>query len=236
MGLRKTIFGRQKIKPNTFIGGVAATINTPALIASKLGISVSRIKGFSIVGNDIQFAITGGNYIIPQSAFRTNADITYYNDAGGLVTRLNPHAFGSTSKFISCNFPKLLTLEGNGSGGGPFNHSAIIDVDLPECTLFNGGHHFDSCYSLKTVNLPKLTNMGNGGYYIFRDCKALNSVYAPLCTKIGATLNYDAIFQNIKTGCSITINNALQTSNLGTLDGDLQYAINSRGAIVNYAI
>lgn len=43
MGLRKTIFGRKKLRANTFIGGVADTINTPALIASRLGISVARI-------------------------------------------------------------------------------------------------------------------------------------------------------------------------------------------------
>jgi len=62
--LQNTVFGRQKAAVNTYIGGVSATINTPALLASTLGISASRIKLFSTIGSDIQCAIIGGSYSI----------------------------------------------------------------------------------------------------------------------------------------------------------------------------
>jgi len=231
--LQNTIFGNNKYRANTFIGGVASTLNTPELVAAKLRLPIARIKSFSIIGNDIQFMVIG-TYSIASSTFASDSNITYFDDKNGLVTQLYPSAFGSTLNFRWCNFPKLLVLQGNGSGAGPFNHSGIINISLPECTTFSGGHHFDYCYSLKTVNVPKLTNMGSGGYYIFRDCTSLESIYAPVCTKIGATLNQDAIFQNIKTGCIINVHSSMATVNAGAPDGDLVSAVSFRKAIINY--
>ena len=75
--LKKFYFGKQKLKPNTFIGGVSATLNTPALVATRLGISVSRIKAFKIVGENIEFAVVGGSYEIPNSAFSGNTNLTF---------------------------------------------------------------------------------------------------------------------------------------------------------------
>ena len=42
--LKKFYFGKQKAKVNTYIGGIGGTINTPALLASKLGISETLVK------------------------------------------------------------------------------------------------------------------------------------------------------------------------------------------------
>ena len=42
--LKKFYFGKSKYKPNTFIGGVSATLNTSALVANKLGISVVELR------------------------------------------------------------------------------------------------------------------------------------------------------------------------------------------------
>ena len=57
--LKKFYFGKQKAKVNTFIGGIGGTINTPALLAAKLGIDKNRIKLFKVTGVDVECAIVG---------------------------------------------------------------------------------------------------------------------------------------------------------------------------------
>lgn len=57
--LQNTVFGKQKVKLNTFIGGVGSTLNTPALLAARLGVTVSRISLFRIIGTNVECAITG---------------------------------------------------------------------------------------------------------------------------------------------------------------------------------
>ncbi|MDY0990262.1 fibronectin type III domain-containing protein [Flavobacterium sp. CFBP9031] len=57
--LQNTVFGKQKVKLNTFIGGVGRTLNTPALLASKLGITANRITLFRVTGTNVECAITG---------------------------------------------------------------------------------------------------------------------------------------------------------------------------------
>lgn len=77
--------------PNTFIGGVSATISTRAILASTLSIDVSRISGFTIVGSDIECKIKG-TYVVP-AGFATINPVTYYNDTYGLVTSAIGDAF-----------------------------------------------------------------------------------------------------------------------------------------------
>lgn len=88
--LQNTVFGKSNYKANTFIGGVASTINTPSLAAAKLGISSSRIKLFQIVGNDIKFAVTDGSYILPQNFMGDVSALTYFIDLKGFITSNAP--------------------------------------------------------------------------------------------------------------------------------------------------
>lgn len=67
--------------PNTFIGGIGATITTAQILATKLGISVNYIKNFALKGLDVEFYI-GVNYKV-SSVFNMQTQltgITYYID------------------------------------------------------------------------------------------------------------------------------------------------------------
>ena len=110
--LKRFYFGKQKVKANTYIGGIGGTINTPALLASKLGISENRIKLFKVTGVDVECAIIGGSYNIPNSCWANNLQITYYRDEAGLVSVVKQSAFANIgTQFKSFYFPKATKIE-----------------------------------------------------------------------------------------------------------------------------
>lgn len=92
---------------NTFIGGVASTIYTPALLSLKISIDVSRISLFSILGSDIQCRITG-SYVCP--SWLNDVNITSYDDRDGLVTDFV--SFSGTTNYLYLNFPGIINLTG----------------------------------------------------------------------------------------------------------------------------
>ncbi|WP_422389328.1 leucine-rich repeat protein [Flavobacterium ginsenosidimutans] len=141
MGLRKTIFGRQKVKSNTFIGGVASTLNTPALIASKLGLNASQIKNFTVVGNDIHFSINV-SYQIPSNAFNGNNNITYYNDSEGYVNSIGTRSFYSCISITSVKFD---------------NATSIFDSAFYNCT------------SITSYSFPKVTTIDSHIYILHKE-------------------------------------------------------------------
>lgn len=156
-GLKKYYFGKSKYKPNTFIGGVSATLNTPALVASKLGISVSRIKAFSIIRSDIQFAVIGGSYSMPNSCWKNDTTITYYDDRSGLCTTLIDQSFRSNPNLTFVNFPKLTTINNYN-----FEGSALAGtIDFPMVTTAVGAYLFKNMVGgAVTINLPNTTSIG----------------------------------------------------------------------------
>ena len=110
--LKKFYFGKQKAKVNTYIGGIGGTINTPALLAARLEISVNRIKLFKVTGVDVECAIIGGSYNIPISCWANNLQITYYRDEAGLVSVVGQQAFANIgTQFKSFYFPKATKIE-----------------------------------------------------------------------------------------------------------------------------
>ena len=346
----KKILMKSGIKPNTFIGGVGATINTPALLATKLGIAVSRIKAFKVVGSDIECAIIG-NYNIPSSAFSGNSTgITSYNDVEGKVLVLNNSSFANNTNIVSVIFPNCTTINsvnpstrvfggctslttvtmpnvtslGFGSfwgcvGGIAFNFPLVTSIpsmcfygasgtftsfdsvvslesnaflscnvsgslNFPICTTMSGVSTFNECTAssiylpqlitisnadgrtfkkarnISSLYLPELTTWG-GSYvgntaegtffqctsltsfsapkltgfqmgYAFNRCSAITLINIPKCILLGVSNANNNVFFNMKSGCVINVNVALQTAN----DGDLVYAISARGATVNYEI
>jgi len=128
---------------NTEIGGVAATISTPALLAAKLGISVGNISNFSIVGSDIKCKITG-SYAIPANAFQTTPN-TFYNDIDGLVTSLGAESFkNNTLKWV---YFKNCTSVGSGcfsDGSGNVRDFVYI----PNCTNLGGTSGDNSVFAI----------------------------------------------------------------------------------------
>lgn len=270
----KTVFGRSKYKPNTFIGGMAASLYTPQLVATALGISVSRIKVFSVIGSDIQFAVSGGSYVASCVFYGTN--LTYFKDNEGLITSLNGlypfrntqateillpnlltitshHSLSENSKLVRLFAPKLKTA----SHSVMYSCPLLTDIDLSSIETLGGGTgDFSSDTSLVTLNLPKLISaqyqlcLGNtklkfftssvqrfNNVQNFMNCTSIELIDIPKCVQLGSSPAVNANnFINIKLGCVINVNVFLQTCNAGTPDADLQYAITSRGAIVNYII
>lgn len=165
MGLRKTIFGCQNFKANTFIGGVSASIGTAAALATKLQISTGRISNFKVVGNDIQCKISGGIYAIPGNCFRDDSTITYYNDSKGLVTNILAQGFRSCVNLTYVNFPNVTVLESYVFEGAKL--SGVID--FPKLTNV-GTNVLVSMTGLCTINMPVVTKLGgNTLFYISTD-------------------------------------------------------------------
>ncbi|KLT67808.1 leucine-rich repeat domain-containing protein [Flavobacterium sp. ABG] len=150
--LQNTIFGSAKNKANTFIGGVSATLNTPALIASKLKININRIELFSIVGNDIQLLITGGNYEIPASAF-VNSTLTYYDDRSGLILSILGNSFQGCTNLTFINLPNLTTISGFFTFQGC---TSITTYNFPNLTSLTNSYTFDTNTSLTSFSAPNL--------------------------------------------------------------------------------
>lgn len=154
MRVRKTIFGRQKTKPNTFIGGVAASLNTASLVASKLGISSSRIKEFKIIGSNIEFEITGGSYSVPSNAFFNDTTITYYADQKGLVVAMGSYAYYGCTSLNAVLFDGLVSV-----GNYSLYFTGLTSLSLPSLTGGFTTSPFSSNTSLSSFSAPLLTNV-----------------------------------------------------------------------------
>lgn len=201
-------------EPNTFIGGVSATINTPALLATKLAISVSRISNFQISGANISCRISG-SYAIPLGCFggiiatNNNAGIRSYLD-GGLVTSISSGAFYSNQQQMliqNIEFENVLTV-GDYAFFGVGQRSFIKTIILKNCTSFLAGQN--------CANLPYL-----------------ESCYIPRVTTLGATVGNNNVFIGVTSKLTIYAHPSLATNNAGAPDGDLQAAI-ALGATVRY--
>lgn len=75
---------------NTFIGGVASTIYTEDLVASRFkkypdgtNITPSHISKFKIIGNDIQFRISVDYSLVNYAFSQSGSTITYFKDTEG---------------------------------------------------------------------------------------------------------------------------------------------------------
>lgn len=209
-------FGKNRIgAPNTFIGGVGGTINTPALLAGKLGVSESQISNFSVIGSDVQCRITGsygslGTWFSGDNSNNNNAGITYFLDSNSLVTSLKSFAFyaGQQQMLIKIiKFDNCATI-GASCFSGETQLSYIEDIILPNCTSSTGNSHFHTLPFLKIVYIPRMTNLGTSS-------------------------GDNNVFFGIPSGVNIYAHPSLSTNNGGSPDGDLAYAI-SRGCTVAY--
>ncbi len=147
------------IKPNTFIGGVGATINTPALLATKLGITVSRIKGFKVAGLDVQCAIVG-TYSIPFNTFLGNTQLNKYIDLDGLVTTIGNSAFnGCTSLVGDLVFNSLIDL-----GNAAFFGTKITGFTANNVTTIQV-NAFYNCTFLVSISFNNVTTIQLNAFY-----------------------------------------------------------------------
>jgi hypothetical protein len=203
--LKKYVFGRSKgVLLNTFIGGVASTINTASLLATKLQISTSRITSFLAVGSDIECNISG-SYEIPDNCFReTGNNIVYYDDRSGLVSILNSECFS-----------------------GSLGTNTLQFVNFPNATSINQAFNFTNL--LKKIEFPNCTSVLGS---VFNNSN-IEIAYFPRCNVLGSTSGNNNVFLNSTKLKTIYVNQFLQTNNNGQPDGDLSFAI-SQGIIVRY--
>lgn len=183
------------LSTNTEIGGVASTISTPALLATKLGIDASRITNFAIVGSDIKCTITG-SYSATTNYFYNDANITYFRDADGLVIAVAPSSMfqGNASEYCTVlDFKNLLAL------------------GTDSCRNSNYTHYW----------FKSATTIANNSFSANLFAKVID---IRNCTTLGSSSANNAVFE-VSYGCRIYANSFLATNNGGSPDGDLTSAI-----------
>jgi len=180
-------YGKSRsLPPNTFIGGVSATITTRQLLATKLGISLSRVTSFAIDVNDIECNISGGTYGIPLNCFNGNA-ITFYDDQDGLVTSIGGRGFYNCASLTSIKLDSVLTI----ANSAFYGCTAITSYVFPSVTSIESiGNTVDGTFNanqnLITFNAPNLTEItGNASSRLFYNCANLVSFIAP---QLGGTI------------------------------------------------
>lgn len=195
--------------PNTFIGGMASTIYTPALLASKLAIDMSRISVFSIVGSDIKCRITG-SYAIPDGAstfgFQSGYSNTYYTDADYLVSAVGNNSFYAQD----------------------LNVSNYGDIDFKNC-LSVGASGLQRTVSNKIL-LRNATTIGAGG---LASCAKCLCYYIPVAINLGTGVTDASVFTGILSGAIIYAHPSMATCNSGGVHASLAAAITA-GAVVRY--
>ncbi|KOP39226.1 hypothetical protein DBB36_02125 [Flavobacterium sp. WLB] len=229
--LQNTVFGKSNYKINTYIGGIGSIINTPALLAAKLGIAANRIKLFRIINTDVECAITGGSYTLPALLFSTDTTVTYFNDKNGLVISSGYRIFRTAVNLKSVNFPSLTTLLDES-----FLGSGLEELILPKLTSWTGNYCGCRIMSyLKIFKAPLLENfVFNSSDEIFQHLPLLTNIVTPNLKKLGRTTGRDSAVWGGTTRPSnikFIVNPFMQTSDSGNVEGDLLFLTTSGGTV-----
>ena len=92
--------------------------------------------------------------------------------------------FYNTNALKNIDFPQTLTAISESA----FDHSGLVEVILPQNLTTLGYRAFGYCTSVKYIELPVKSDLannsynGNGYYYSFYDCTALEKVVCPSAT------------------------------------------------------
>lgn len=203
------------LSTNTEIGGVSATISTPALLASKLGISVGAISNFTIVGSDIKCRITG-SYAIPATAFSyIGTPCTYYTDTDKLVNYVSAAAFYLTGVAGECNFENATTVENDALRTTNFTKFLLKNATSIGNNCFHSSNKSDEYY------IPNCTSLGStaGNNDVFQGMKFGAIIYAnpALATNNGGAPDGDIAYA-ITQGATIRyVTNFTVPSSITTL-------------------
>lgn len=229
--IQNTIFGKSNYKVNTYIGGIGDTINTPALLATKLGISSNRIKMFRILDNNIECAIIGGTYSLPNNSW-LNSNITYFIDEKNLAVTDESRVFRSATLLQKIKLNGL-----RNTGDESFTNTNLAEISLPNVTNLKGRYgSFRINPKLKRIILPE-ASYSEWSFSGMDGCPSLEIVYIPklavLRSGSSAALN-NFVFSSNKIGFKIYASLLAQTSYFGAVDKDIAWAIANRSAIVRY--
>ncbi len=148
---------------NTEIGGVSGTISTPALLATKLGISVGNISNFTVVGSDVKCRITG-NYALT-GFFDSN--ITFFNDADGLCTSIPNGAFYNTP-LVNLYMKNCTSIQNNCFDQNVYKFQTLKTLYIPNCTSFGTSAENNNLFrsNISTCKIyahPSMSTINGGG-------------------------------------------------------------------------
>jgi len=214
---------------NTLIGGIGATINSPALLAEKLSITSSSITNFEIIGNNINCRITD-NYSINIAAFKDDVNITYYEDLENKCKAIANAAFQFTLNLERVIFNGVTLLE-----GVVFSFSEKLKhISFLNLITISGAYVFNETL-LEELYFPNLIDCATQAFAQGNlvPKSHYKDIFMPKCTNLGADNQNNEVFFKVPIGVRIYVNSILSSNNNGSPDGDLQEAINN-GAIVNY--
>ena len=192
--------------PNTFIGGVGASLLPSASdLAIKLeGISTSDILEYNIDNNNNVSCYIPKPYNIRGNTFRQEPTLTYYIDSGNKLINIGTtltasndfNFFGSAQfGFLFGNFTEVI-------GRQSLQGTATTYFDMPFLT-FIGSRDFirNNCF----FYFPKVSQVTTQAF---------------------------VAFGNSHSGSILYLNNFLQTSNNGGINAEIQAYINAGGTVV----
>jgi hypothetical protein len=200
------------IVENTFIGGVASSLYTAQLLATKLAIDVSRITAFSVLGSDIKCKITG-SYVSAQ--WLSNSLLTYYYDNDNLMTSIGSSAFGKCPNFLDFKFDGVVSL-----GDFCFEDSNKEVLSFPNVTS-TGQYVFFNAKS-KSFHLPRCANLGGSASYnnVFNGVPVAGTlIYAhpSLQTNNAGGVDGDLVGRTVRYVTNFTAPNPVTTLASGTI-------------------
>lgn len=205
---RRVLRGLAK-KHNTFIGGVASTVNTEALIANKYlhypsgaAVLAEEIKNLEIVGNDIMFRVDFDYEIKSYNLGFGISGLTHYIDKEGKCRKYNANSIIYHS----------------------YNLSTIVSVELPKLEKISptpSNWQFAFTFPVfERFYVPKVTEWGNN--------TGLENNATPSAMLRTAGFPFNA------PNLVITTSIVNQTSNDGGVEGDLAWMIDNAGVTVNF--
>ena len=184
----------QNIAPNTFIGGVGATINSKNLLAERLLINPNRILGFKMYGLNIECRILGtynvqrpdGTSIFPNS-------LTYFRDVDQLINRLYIWNF---TNMINLEVLEVYGVQNIIGGYSKISYTKLEELNFPNITTGSFGT-YDIRYNsnLKRFLAPNYT--GANGDYFLADSPKMELIDMRKTKQVGRTPNRPPVFTNV---------------------------------------
>ena len=173
MKSRKKPFFNGNRPPNTFIGGVGASIITNTTqLAAKLSIQSYHIKNFKIDTNNNVSCYIGRNYTMNASAFVNNNNITYYFDLDGKCTYLNTQAFHNVTNstvhqiiiFPNVTGCNAALVSGGGAGTrGKINIACLPKLEPIGVSGTTSQNNFSWCDFFGNVYVNSANQTNNAG-------------------------------------------------------------------------
>ena len=180
-----------------------------------------------ITGTSNIYRLYGGkNITITKDVF--DKYIVFINDACGAVRVVDELTL--SSEFLTyVNLPNAEILNTTAFLNC---YNLKINLSLPKVTTI-GLSAFEGCEALLSIDFPLVETIGNT---CFKNCDSLLTINIPKCTSIGTggCGSYDGVFENDNNLQTINVAAINATCNSGSPDADIQYAISTLDADINY--